>query len=312
MSTSGTAPATTPSPNTPETYDWALAFRVLGELLAANDGCVSSMELRKELQTVHGIVDARPIVVELKFFNPESSIERGIPAPNFKFFHLGRSFYSEARYNEELKNQQEATEKEADSATDEVPIVEADEPTVSRTNRQEEARLVTYVKGALEELHSSDANSSDKTFVFDVHSHRKGSTFENTDLIAIHWRSREVCDLITVEVKLEFSAQVVQQALSYTRFSHRVWVAVPVDTDSHSELRERNPALFEYANSRGLGVLACRRRKGRSFEIFPIHWPLRNSLDPLEEEEFLERYRDEFEEGGVLEPKDRRRPPRLR
>ena len=43
-----------------------------------------------------------------------------------------------------------------------------------------------------------------------------------------------------------------------------------------------------------------------------IHWPLRNSLDPLEEEEFLERYRDEFEEAGVIEPKDRRRPPRLR
>jgi len=312
MSTSGTAPAPTPGPGTPEAYDWALAFRVLGDLLTANDGCVSSMELRKELQTNHGISHARPIVVELKFFNPESSVQRGIPAPSFKFFHLGRSFYSEARYKDELKSQQEATEKEAESATDGVPIVEVEEPAISRPNRQEEARLVTYVKNALEELYSSDANSSDKTFVFDVHSHRKGSTFENTDLIAIHWRSREVCDLITVEVKLEFSAQVVQQALSYTRFSHRVWVAVPVDTDSHSELRERNPALFEYAISRGLGVLACRRRKGRSFEIFPIHWPLRNTLDPLEEEDFLERYRDEFEEGGVLEPKDRRRPPRLR
>ena len=312
MSTSGTAPATSVGPGTSETYDWELAFRVLGELLTANDGCVSSMELRRELQTNHGIADARPLVVELKFFNPESSSERGIPAPNFRFRHLGRSFYSEARYNEELKKQQEATTKEADNATDEISLVESEEVSASRTNRQDEARLVTYVKGALEDLYSSDANSADKTYVFDVHSHRKGSTFENTDLIAIHWRSRGVCDLITVEVKLEFTAQVVQQALSYTRFSHRVWVAVPVETDWHSELRERNPALFEYAISRGLGVLACRRRKGRSFEVFPIHWPLRNTLDPLEEEEFLERYRDEFEEAGVIEPKDKVRPPRLR
>jgi hypothetical protein len=311
MSTSGAAPAPD-GPGTPESYDWALGFKILGDLLAANDGCVSSMELRRELQTNHGIADARPLVIELKFFNPESSLERGIPTPSFKFYHLGRSFYSEARYNEELKKQQEATTKEADDATDEASLVEPEVPAVSRSNRQEEARLVTYVKSALEEVYSSDANSADKTFVFDVHSHRKGSTFENTDLIAIHWRSREVCDLIAVEVKLEFSAQVVQQALSYTRFSHRVWVAVPVDTDSHAELRERNPALFEYAIAQGLGVLACRRRKGRSYEVFPIHWPLRNTLDPLEEEEFLERYREEFEEGGVIEPKDRRRPPRLR
>jgi hypothetical protein len=56
-------------------------------------------------------------------------------------------------------------------------------------------------------------------------------------------------------VKLEFSAQVVQQALSYTRFSHRVWVAVPVDTDSHSELRERNPALF--VSTQSSVVWAC-------------------------------------------------------
>ena len=89
-------------------------------------------------------------------------------------------------------------------------------------------------------------------------------------------------------------------------------MAVPVETDSHWELRERNPTLFEYAISRGLGILACRRRKGRRYEVFPVHWPLRHNLDPLEVDEFLERYREEFEDGGVLEPKDKRRPPRLR
>ena len=145
-------------------------------------------------------------------------------------------------------------------------------------------------------------------FVFDVHSARKGSSFENVDLIAVHWRSRNFCDLISVEVKLEFSPHVVQQALNYTRFSHRAWVAVLVETDSRNELPQRYPALFDYAISRGLGVLACRRRQGRSYEVLPVHWPLRNQLDPLLEEEFIERYRECFEAAEVLERAKRPRP----
>jgi hypothetical protein len=296
----------------PEAYDWPLVFGVLDNLLKSNEGCVSSTELRRELERNHGIEDARPLVVELKFFDPESSNERGIPAPGFKFRHLGRSFYSEERYTEELKNLQAATKKEAEDASDAAPAAEPEEPTVSRTNRQDEARLVAYVKSALEEIYSSDLNSEEKTFVFDVHSLRKGSSFENVDLIAVHWRPHDLCELITVEVKLEFSPQVVQQALNYTRFSHRAWVAVPVETDSYVELRERNPTLFEYAISRGLGVLACRRRKGRSYEVFSIHWPLQNTPDALDKEEFVERYRNEFEEAGIIEPKEKRRLPRLR
>lgn len=275
------APAPLPATGSSDTYDWSLAFQVLGDLLSANDGVVSSTELRRELERKLCVSDARPVVVELKFFDPESSLERGITAPSFKFFHLGRSFYTEAEYNKELKNQQEAATKKADDATDEAAVVEVEEPSVSRTNRQEEARLVTYVKGALEDLYANDSSPADTDFVFDVHSHRKGGSFENTDLIAVHFRSREVFELVAVEVKLEFSAQVVQQALSYTRFSHRAWVAVPVETDSHWELRERNPTLFEYAISRGLGILACRRRKGRRYEVFPVHWPLRHTLDPF-------------------------------
>lgn len=296
--------------STSENYDWGLAFRVLRDLLAANGGCVSSTVLRRELERNHGIADARPIVVELKFFNPELSRERGIPVPDFRFYHLGRSFYSQEKYEQELKKQKDATTKEAEAASREASIAEPEEPMVSRTNRQEEARLVKYVKSALEELYSSDANSEERTFVFDVHSARKGSSFENVDVIAVEWRPRNVCDLITVEVKLEFNAQVVQQAINYTRFSHRACVAVPAD--SNSELRERNPTLFEYAISRGLGILACRRRPGRSYEVFPVHWPLRNQLDPLEEEEFHERYRDQLEEAGVIEPKEKRRLPRFR
>lgn len=292
----------------PESYDWALAFRVLGELLASNDGCISSKALRQELEDKHPIADARQLVVELSLFNPEASRERGIPMPGFTFHHLGRSFYSEEKYAQKLRKQ----EKEAEDASDEASSAEPEEPTASRTNRQEEARLVAYVKSELEDLYASDVNKEESPFVFDVHSLRKGSIFENVDLIAVHLRSDDVCELITVEVKLEFCPQVVQQALNYTRFSHRAWVAVRVETDSNRELRERNPNLFEYAISKGLGILACRRRQGKSYEVFPVHWPLRSQPDPLEQEEFLERYRDQFEEAGIVDRKNKRRLPRLR
>jgi hypothetical protein len=148
--------------------------------------------------------------------------------------------------------------------------------------------------------------------VFDVHSARKGGSFENVELIADHWRSSNFCDLVTVEVKLEFTAHVIQQALNYARFSHRTWVAVLVETAFPNELQQRYPARFDYAISRGLGVLACRRRQGRSYEVQPVHWPLRNQLDPLLEEEFIERYREQFEEAEVIERAHKRPRPRFR
>jgi hypothetical protein len=298
--------------NPSEPLDWGLAFRVLDDLLKSNGGVVSSTMLRRELERNHGIADARPLLVELTFFDPDSARERGIPEPGFRFHHLGRSFYSEEKYADEAKKLQQATIKEAEDASDAVSETEPEEVPVSRTNRQEEARLVTYVKRGLEEIYSSDLNADEKTFVFDVHSLRKGSSFENVDLIAVHWLPHNMCELISVEVKLEFNPQVVQQALNYTRFSHRAWIAVPVETDSHVELRERDPGLFEYAIARGLGVLACRRRRGKSYDVFPVHWPQRNTLDLLDQEEFVERYRDEFEEAGVTESRGKLRVPRLR
>ena len=310
VGTPATEPTTEVTPS--ERYDWGGVFKVLGGLLAANDGCISSTALRRELEHALGVPDARPLIVELKFFDLESSRERGIPAPTFKFRHLGRSFYSDEKYDQERKKQEDETIKEAEVASREASEAVAEEVTVTRANRQEEARLVTYVKSAMEDLYPGDTNSEDRTYVFDVHASRKGSSFENVDLIAVHWRPRNVCDLITVEVKLDFNAQVVQQALNYPRFSHRAWIAMPVEDERGADLRERHPTLFEYAISRGLGILACRRRQGRSYDVFPVHWPLRNHLDPLEEEEFLERYRDEFEEAGVIEPKEKRRLPRLR
>ncbi len=244
--------------------DWELAFRVLKDLLVSSKGCVSSRAVRRELEEKHQIEDARPLVVALKYFDPEASAERGIPVPDFKFHHLERSFYSDEKYTQEAKKHDDATTREAEAAGRKALAAAKDKPADLRTNRQEEARL--------------------------------------------HRRHASVWELITVEVKLEFNAQVVQQAVNYTRFSHRAWVAVSVA--AQSELREGSPALFEYAISRGLGLLACRRGKGRSYEVIPVHWPLRNQIDPCELEGLKERYCSELEDAGVLE-RQRRRLPHL-
>ncbi len=297
--------ANSTEPVEPEKY--ALAFKVLGDLLESNDGCVSSAKLRRELESKHGFADAGPVLVELKIFDPQSSAQRGIPTPGFKFHHYGRSFYSDKRYAEEIKKQ----EKEADDASDQASTAEPDEPAPSAANRQEEARVVSYVKSALEEIYSSDANEDENEFAFDVHNLRKGSGFENADLVAVHWQAPDVYELVAVEVKLEFSAHAVQQSLNYARFAHRAWVACLVDSESNLELRERNPALFEYAVSRGIGILACRRSQGGGYKVRPIHWPTRSHPALLDEKKFSERYREQFEEAGILE-RPRRPLPRSR
>jgi len=300
----------------PATCDWLPTFAILKELLHANGGVLSSMALRKELERRLGIPNARPIVVELNFFDPEASRERGVPSPDFKFFHLGRSFYSEGKYQEAMNEVETAAQEKAEAASHSAYTTPSEEPPVAaRTNRQEEARLVTYVKAALEEIYASDEHSGEKSYVFDVHSERKGSSFENVDIIAVHWRRLNVVELVTVEVKLEFNAVAVQQAVNYARFSNRTWIAVPVEADATEaaiELREWNVGLFEYVITRGVGILGCRRRQGRKYEVFPIHWPRRNQMDELESEEFLARYRAEFEKAGVLEPENRRAFPRVR
>lgn len=302
---------TTSEASTPSKQDWELAFRVLGEQLRLHEGCISTVALGRELKK-HGIDDARPLMVALQFFDPESSRERGISAPSFKFGHRGRSFYSEERYKQEVANQEKATAEEAEDASREASALPPEEIAIPRANRQEEARMVKYVKSALEELYASDVGPEDTEFVFDVHSDHKGGSFENVDLIAVHWRSRDFCDLITVEVKLEFSARAVQQALNYRRFSNRTWVAALVETDSRDEIPRRYPALFDYAISCGLGVLGCRRRQGSSYDVLPVHWPLRSQPDPLQEEEFIKRYRDHFEEAGAVEREQKRPTPRFR
>lgn len=302
-----------PSGYTPE--HWSIVLHVLKDLLEPK-GSASSIAVARELKRHHQIEDPRPLIVALTYVDREDLLARGLEVPSFDFHHLGRSFYTEARYREELAQVEAETEREADDASRSVAAVE---PSVElpppRAYRQDEARLTTYVKRALDDLYANDRSSEDTAYVFDVHSERAGSAFENVDVLALHWRSATIVDIVSVEVKLEFVPQVVQQALNYLRFSNRVWIAIPVSSDpgqAAQELRDKNPRLFDYVVSSGLGVLACHRRQGRSYDVFPVHWPKWHDSDPLERELFVERYRSRLEEAGVIERKKKQFFPALR
>ena len=55
-------------PFCPADLDWELAFRIFVISCAKNGGSVSSTALRREFEQDHGIADARPLLVELTFF----------------------------------------------------------------------------------------------------------------------------------------------------------------------------------------------------------------------------------------------------
>jgi hypothetical protein len=285
-------------------------------MLQQSGGVVSSLALRHALEQ-RKVPDARRLVVSLKYFDFDAPVEDGRTKPPFRWYSHARSFYSEDRYARlQSAQEQKATtaeqvavtevEQEEDDQEQEVPQKER------RRNRQEERRLGTYVVSTLENVYQSDLAPEDAPYVFDVHSDRAGNEFENVDVMAAHWRSPKIVELVIVEVKLDFTARLVQQARNYMRFSDRVWLAVPVlaeAADASGALREFDPLLFEHVIDSGLGILACRRRPGRSYEVLPVHWPRRCRPDAVEKEAFLERYRRQFEQAGVLAPRGGHRYP---
>jgi hypothetical protein len=308
----GSSPSEAPSPEA-----WTVGTQVLRDLLQQSGGVVSSLALRHALEQ-RKVPDARRLVVSLKYFDFDAPPEEGRPKPPVRWYSHAKSFYSEERFAK-LKNAQEQQATTAEQS-EQAPVteVEADdeEPDAPqkerRRNRQEERRLGTYVVSALENIYQSDHTPDEAPYVFDVHNDRAGTEFENVDVMAAHWRSPKVVELVTVEVKLDFTARLVQQARNYGRFSDRVWLAVPVlaeAADASGALREFDPLLFEHVVDAGLGVLACRRRPGRSYEVLPVHWPRRSRPDPVEKEAFLERYRRQFEQAGVLAPRGGHRYP---
>lgn len=78
-----------------------------------------------------------------------------------------------------------------------------------------------------------------------------------------------------------------------------------------AELRAMDDRLFDHVVDLGLGVLACRRRQGRAYEVVPIHWPVRSVPEPLEREMFVEWHRGLLEEAGAVAPRASGDYPRL-
>lgn len=287
----------------------AKAYQALQGMLARNDGVVSSKALGTALREELKFDDemAQQALKELQFRKDELPIATGISGATT--FHQGRSFFTAEKYSEVRTEIAKEAEGRAERATggEEEKIKTEDE---SPQRRQEEARLGIYVKEALENIYGTDFTPEAEEYVFDVHKERSGGSFENVDLVAAHWRTEKLVDLVAAEVKLEFNAQAVQQACNYTRFCHRVWIAVPVSSDVQEasvELRAVDLALFEYAVYCGIGILGCKRRPGPcNYDVFPIHWPMRQDPDEVEKLGFVERYRAQFEKARVVKPVDER------
>lgn len=277
----------------------------LMDLLAQHEGCVSARMLRKASEKIN-VKNVEAAITRLR--SPDQ-----LAASEPRLYWRGRSFYTESSY---LRVQEEAL-KEAEVAVDEqAPVVEAELLETSprrRENRQEEARLVTYIRDTLDTLYAPTAGP-DAEYAFDVHSDRPGNDYENVDLLAVHWRTAEFAELIAIEAKLDFTAKLVQQAANYQRFADRVWIAVPVDGEiqlAAATLRDENARLFEHVVALGIGILACKRGRGRAYEVQPIHWPKANKPDRIEREAFIERHRAHLEEAQVVPPQNRQAYPKL-
>lgn len=283
--------------------DLEQAVQILERLLQECDGNASSYQVTKELDK-QGFNEPREMLKRLKYYFDDPEVAR--------WHHQGRSFYS----REKFENRKREQEEKADQAEMESSAyaVQADTTLERPKRRQEEARLGSYIVAALENIYQSDFGSSDAPYVFDVHNARGGSHYENVDILSVHWRSDSVVELVTVEVKLEFTSLLVQQAKNYCRFSHRVWIAVPLAgaaADAAERLRATNELLFEHVVDSGLGILACLKRVGRSFEVVPVHWPRRFEPDNLEKQALVERYREQFEDARVVPPTGQGQYPRV-
>lgn len=291
-------------PKTPNPEEWSKAIELLKKLLNKNEGSVSTRQMKEELNALN-LTEVELILSQMKY----SKTSHGENDNKFCWYYRGRSFLSEKAFAA-LVAEEEAVELETQ-------IPQADDDSIEevrdRKRSNEEHRLGNYVVTALEELYDSDY--SPESYVFDVHNERPSGNYRNVDLVAVDWRTASHYELISVEVKLGFTAQLIQQAASYLRFSHRVWVAVPVPSNADpawasSMIRDEDPLLYDHAIDLGIGILACRKAKGRSYEVFPIQWPKLNKPNQLEIHHFTESYRRHFEEALVLDPINPRRKAR--
>jgi len=291
-----------------ETPNLQLSVDLFCQLLSNSGGILSTRKLKKNLAE-NGIEEPEltNTVSALKFFDPEITPDIKMP---FEWKHEGWNFYTIEEHRK-WKQQQEKEAKQAEEIAAKAIEEEKPEEIIreKRQNRKEESRMGTYVADALLTLYESDCCPEDAEYVFDVHSEHGGSEYENVDVLAVHWRSEKVVDLVSVEVKQDFTTKLIQQAGNYLRFSHRVWIAVPVSISKNEAvlaskaIRDQNPVLFDHAVDLGLGILACRKGPGGSYDVFPVHWPKRNVPDPMELNLFTDRYREHLIEAGVVPEK---------
>lgn len=262
---------------------------------------ISTMALKKNLQEA-GFEDAKvdQIVTTIKFSRSEHD--------SVRFVRKGRSFLTEdaaKNLEQEMLHQAKETVEET---TNDVRFSESEEHPKTRAYKQDEAILVKFVTEALEAIYEPEHDLSSQ-YTFDTHSERSGGEFENVDILAIHWRTEDIAEIVSVEAKLKFSAALLQQANNYKRFSDRVWVAVPVDAEAGMEatkLREQDILLFDLAVQSGIGILACRKVR-RKYEVTPIHWPSPCSVSRVDRSAFLKRRKEKFIEAGVIPPESKKR-----
>lgn len=245
------------------------------------------------------------IVVRLKYTNNTDQSQS-----NWK--HHGRSFYTIHEYEQQVLDKVDTDAREAENSAnskDEPEVIESESQ--KRVRSQKEARLGRYIVDALDNIYYSDYTPDETDIAFDVHKQNSGGKFENVDAIAVDWVRPDLVEIVTVEVKLKFNAELVQQASNYRRFSHRVWIAVPIEgsiADSCSYLRGEDRRLFECVLDMGIGILACRMRQGGRYEVAPVHWPQRQNPNRYEKVEFLQRYHDIFVNASISPDHDTRFP----
>jgi len=275
---------------------------ILVDLLAPT-GVVSTMKLKVKLREA-GHENANAICDQLS-------------RQNNQWKKHDKSFYTPQRLETLLKEESEEKSevKEALSANADLPEEDDLEERVAlkakHKRKAEERRLCeNYIHPFLTELYETEHKPHETECAFVVQDQRPSSSLRNVDLVAVQWRTPEFVELITVEAKLSFSAQLVQQAANYIRFSHRVWIAVVVNAGTDvgeiaQSLYDKDPLLFEYVVSLGLGIIACQKAKGGSFNCYAVQWPKKQSPDEFEKASFIEDYRETFEEAGLLEKRKR-------
>jgi len=154
-------------------------------MLDENRGTVSSILLCRELEN-QKIGNAREMNTKLRFFNFDDP-PPDLPRPTFRYYHRGRSFYSEEAYRKAEKDTEDAARAAEQGVQAEQEREEEEEeiPAVRRRNRQDEARMGKYIQRALEGIYDSDS-APDAPIAFDIHNERPGTEFENVDAIAVH------------------------------------------------------------------------------------------------------------------------------